>query len=90
MCWIKAQFPPRIIAGACGPITIGLESPFSQPLSTPSQAVSANTNALIAFYSGAQLVPHISRSSLQLSDSISIDINLRKGDRHLVTPVDTV
>ncbi len=78
MCWIKAQFPPRIIAGACGPITIGMESPFSQPLTSPSQAASANKTALLAFYTGAQLVPHIPRSSLQLSDSISIDMNLRK------------
>ncbi len=27
ICWIKAQFPPRILAGSCGPSTIGLSSP---------------------------------------------------------------
>ena len=83
MCWIKAQFPPRILAGSCGPSTIGLENPDTQPSQSPSVLISTNTVALTAFYAGSRLIPHLPRSSLQLRDSITIDIDLQKNGKLL-------
>ena len=46
MCWIRAQLPPRILAGSCGPSTIGLEAPNSQQPLSPGQSIVTDTGAL--------------------------------------------
>ena len=85
MCWIKAQFPPRILAGSCGPSTIGLASPSSRPLLSPGQSIVTDTGALTQFYSGSQLIPHLPRSSIGLRDSIVVDLHLLKDNIPLGT-----
>ncbi|MBC7503535.1 VCBS repeat-containing protein [Candidatus Gracilibacteria bacterium] len=80
MCWIKAQFPPRILAGSCGPSTIGLDPPRTSPLVSPGDSLATDTGALTVFYAGSRLIPHLPRSSMQLSDSITVDFTLQKAD----------
>ena len=83
MCWIRAQFPPRILAGSCGPSTIGLESPSSQSPISPGQSIVTDTGALTQFYSGSQIIPHLPRSSMGLRESISIDLRIIKNNTPL-------
>ncbi len=83
MCWIKAQLPPRILAGSCGPTTIGLPSPQLAPSNSPSLQISTNTGALRAFYAGSSVIPHLPRSSMQLRDSITVDLDLQKNGKLL-------
>ncbi len=78
ICWINAQLPPRIVAGSCGPSTIGLPSPHVTPSQSPSLLISTNTTALTSFYAGSRVVPHLPRSSMQLNDSITLDLDLQK------------
>ena len=40
MCWIKAQFPPKIMAGSCGPSSIGLATPPYNYVESPSDQIS--------------------------------------------------
>lgn len=90
MCWISAQFPPRIIAGSCGPSTIGLASPGALPAQSPSISISSNSVALTAFFAGSKVIPHLPRTSLQLNDSISIGVDLQKNGSLLSVLPDTM
>lgn len=43
-----------------------------------------------AFYAGARVIPHLPRSSLQLTDSTTIDLSLQKNDTYLSVLPDTM
>ncbi len=90
MCWIRSQFPPRILAGSCGPSTIGISSPLAIPVRSPSSLISENNVALTAFYLGSRVIPHMPRSSLQLRDAITINLDLQKNNSTLSVLPDTV
>ena len=98
MCWIKAQFPPKILAGSCGPTTIGItgtnadgsvvsDGAGSLPVSNIPVNIVNNTVGLQAFFTGGSLIAHMPRSSMQLQDSISIDLSLQKNNTILSTPL---
>lgn len=80
MCWIRSQFPPRILAGSCGPSTIGIGSPLTTQVQSPSPLILINNIALSAFYIGSRVIPHLPRSSLQLMDGITINLDLQKNN----------
>lgn len=90
MCWIQKQLPPRILAGSCGPSTIGLESGSQQNVVSLAASGTSNPTAIDAFYAGASIIPHLPRSSLRLRDSISINLDIQKGDKILAALADTV
>ena len=50
ICWINKQLPPKILAGSCGPTTIGLSSD-RLPTKSPSIDTITNTGAITEFYS---------------------------------------
>lgn len=89
MCWIKTQFPPRILAGSCGPSTIGIASLGTTPSQSPSLAISTSSTALAAFFAGSRVIPHLPRTSLQLRDTLSIDVDLQKNNTTLTALPDT-
>jgi hypothetical protein len=89
MCWIRAQFPPRILAGACGPSTIGLASPLSVPPVAPPLATSTDSGGLTAFYTGSIIIPQMDRSSMHLTDSLSIMVSISKNNIPLTVPAGT-
>ena len=89
MCWIESQFPPRILAGSCSPSTIGIDSPFSGVSTSPSSEIIQDSSALSLFYKDAQIVPHVPRSSIQLQDTITLDLHLQKGANYLASLPDT-
>lgn len=89
MCWIRAQFPPRILAGACGPSTIGLAAPLSVSPIAPPLIVSADSGALTAFYTGSILIPHMERSSMRLTDTLPIMVSISKNNTPLIVPAGT-
>jgi hypothetical protein len=89
MCWIKAQFPPRILAGSCGPSSIGITSPNVTESQSPSISISSNSIALTAFFAGSRVIPHLPRTSLQLRDTIAIDLDLQKNNTLLNALPDT-
>jgi hypothetical protein len=89
MCWIRAQFPPRILAGSCGPSTIGLASPGSIVPLAPPLAASTDSGALTAFYTGSVLIPHMERSSIRLTDTLPITVSLTKNNTPLIAPAGT-
>jgi hypothetical protein len=89
MCWIRAQFPPRILAGACGPSTIGLASPLSVPPVAPSLSISTDSGALTAFYSGSVLIPQMDRSSMRITDTLPITVSISKNNTPLIVPAGT-
>ncbi len=80
MCWIKAQFPPRILAGSCGPSIIGLDSRSTTLPIFPAANMASDTGALTTFYAGSRLIPHLPRSSMQPRESISIEFSLQKNN----------
>ena len=90
MCWIKAQFPPKILAGSCTPTTIGLDSSNGKIQEAPPEKISQDPNALTNFYVGSKVMAHLPRSNMNLRDSITVDLSLQKDNKILTTIPDTI
>lgn len=46
MCWIKAQFPPKITAGSCSPTKIGISNPNNSVHISPPEQIKYDSVAL--------------------------------------------
>ncbi len=90
MCWIKAQFPPKILAGSCSPTQIGISSPDKKVHNAPPDKIATDSVALTSFYAGWQLIASLPRSSMTLNESITVALNLQKNNAVLDVIPNTV
>lgn len=80
MCWIKAQFPPKISAGSCSPTKIGISTSNNTVHISPPDQIKYDSVALAWFYAGSQLIPSLPRSSMNLNENITVNVSLQKNN----------
>lgn len=82
-CWIKSQFPPKILAGRCGGNTIGFD--YTAEKSTqnlPNSDVTAQKIAL----EKARVIPHFSQKYISHYSQMEFSASLQTDESRIASP----
>lgn len=83
LCWIKAQLPPKISAGKCGPNTIGDNHRKKNTIDASYSKDSEEQNASLQ---DAQVIPHFERTHLSYFDTAVFEGILENASGQLIPP----
>ncbi len=91
MCWIKAQFPPKIMAWSCWDSTLGLSSSShdSSSLRSPTATMYGNESLMRDFYAWGELFYTTSRTNMGLNDTTEVQVWYAKWWIQSVLPLGT-